>query len=69
MLPVYVSCQAFIGKEVYSTKIKCKEAKLPAFRFSFLCLVLTGVVEVQQLQHKITRVQTVSSTTYRSSKS
>lgn len=66
MLPAYISCRGFIGKEVLSTKIKRKEGKLSAFRFSFMCLGLTGVLEVQHLQHRITAVQTVS---YKSSNS
>lgn len=69
MLPAYVSCWGFIGKEVLNTKTKRKEGKLPAFRFSFMCLGLTEVIEVQHLQHKITAVQTVSRTSYKSSNS
>lgn len=45
----YVSCQAFIGKDIKNIKIECKEAKLPTFRSSFVGLGLTGVIKIQQL--------------------
>lgn len=65
MLPV--RCQALPEKEIYTTIMTCKEAKLPAFLFPFMCLGLTGLIEAQQLQHKITQVPTLSSKIYRMS--